>query len=111
MTTQKELAEKHAARLRRALSLHEAAPMAKLAHHAEPLHEAIRGVVEAVDQLTWTKSGEPLSDEEKYEIFGLIATELGLARRQWGMLKEGSIAKALSFEQTLALMLKQVTYE
>lgn len=110
MPTQSELAKKHAARLRKALSLQEAALLVKVAHHAEPLDKAIRGVVEAVEQLTWTRTGEPLSDEEKYEFFGLIAAELGLGRRQWGMLKEGSIAKALSFEQTLALMLKQVTY-
>jgi len=111
MPTQKELAEKHAARLRKSLVLQEAAPLVKIAHHAEPLPEAIRGVVEAVDGLTWTSTGRPLSDEEKYEFFGLIAAELGVDRLRWGMLKEGSIAKALSFEQTLALMLKQVTYE
>lgn len=111
MPTQKELAEQHAARLRKSLLLQEAAPSVKLAHHAEPLHEAIRGVVEAVDGLTWSSTGQPLSDEEKYELFGLIAAELGLDGRRWGMLKEGSIAKALSFEQTLALMLKQVSYE
>jgi hypothetical protein len=42
MPAQKELAGKHAARLRKSLLLQEAAPSVKLAHHAEPLHEAIR---------------------------------------------------------------------
>lgn len=111
MFTQKELAEKHAARLLNSLVLQEAAPSVKVAHHVEPLHEAICGVVEAVDNLTWSSTDQPLSDEDKYELFGLIAAELGLDGRRWGMLKEGSIAMALSFEQTLALMLKQVTYE
>lgn len=111
MPSKRELASKYAARIRRAYQLHEASPLVKIAQKAEPLEDAIAGVAEAVDGLTWSETGQPISTAEKYEVFGLVATELGLPSRDWRLIKEGSVEKALSFEQTLMLMLQRVTYE
>jgi hypothetical protein len=110
MSTKQELAAQYAARLSQALRLDEATGHVKTAHRASSRENAIRDVVREVDGLSYERTGLKLSTEEKYEFYGLIASKLGVPAGQWGMIKESSIAQALSFEQLLMMLMQKVTY-
>ncbi|MDQ7814234.1 MAG: hypothetical protein RDU25_00285 [Patescibacteria group bacterium] len=109
MSTKQELAVHYAAQLSHALRLDEARG-SKTARRAPSLEEAIRDVVRQVDGMYYERTGRKLSAGEKYELYGLIAAELGVSASQWGIIKESSIAQALSFEQLLVLLMQKVTY-
>lgn len=111
MSTKQELAAQYAARLSQARRLDESTGRVKAAQKASSLEDAIRDVVGKIDGLVWEGTQRNLSNDDKYEIYGLIAAELGVPGSQWGIIKEGSIAKALSFEQTLMLLMQKVNYE
>ena len=109
MSTKQELAVHYATQLSQALRLDEAKAL-KTAQRAPSLEAAIRDVVRQVDGLYYERTRQKLSAGEKYELYGLIAAELGVSAGQWGIIKERSIAQALSFEQLLTLLMQKVTY-
>ena len=111
MSAKQELAAQYAAQLSQALRLDESTGGVKTAQRASSLEDAIRDVVKKIDGLVYERTKHNLSADDKYEIYELIAAELGVPGSQWGIIKEGSIAKALSFEQTLMLLVQKVKYE
>ena len=111
MTTRHQLADRYAARLARAHRLHEARLAKTVAARVESLNEAIQKVADEIDALVYEDTDEPVFRDDQYEICGLIAERLDVSKRRWQLIHEGSIKKALSFEQTLKLLMKQVKFE
>ena len=112
MSTKQELAKFFATHLAHAHRLEESRTSPKkVAAQGKILGDVVDNVARDIDALTYAESDNPWTEDDKYDLCGLIASELDVPKQNWQIIKEGSIAKAISFEQTLALLMKQVKFE